>query len=242
MYAAVQKKLCEFREPPCAFDVVAIAASAGGIEALRQVLTILPKDFPAAILVVQHLPSTVHYKSTLDLVLGRHTQLRVKWAEDGERIGPRTVFLAPQDRHLSIDPTKALHLTAGPKINRVRPAADFLFQSVAACFGARAIAVVLSGTLSDGAEGAGAIARNGGRVLAQDDISSQYFGMPGATLAVAGVDFMFAPAIIAHTLVNLVMVPGAADWLRVQRIMGRQSHARSRTVSTPLWCEDPVPP
>lgn len=153
-----------------------------------------------------------------------------------------TVFLAPQDQHLSVDSAGALHLTAGPKINRVRPAADFLFSSVAACFGTRAIAVVLSGGLWDGAAGAWEIARAGGRVLAQDEISSQYFGMPSATLATAGVDFMFAPAIIAHTLVNLVMVPGAADWLRVSRVMGPQSHARSRTASVPLWCEDPVLP
>jgi two-component system chemotaxis response regulator CheB len=242
VYAAVHKELCEFREPACAFDVVAVAASAGGIEALRQLLTILPKDFPAAILVVQHLPSKAHHTSVLDVILGRHTPLCVKWAEDGERIRPGTVFLAPQDRHLFVDSAGALHLTAGPKINRVRPAADPLFKSIAARFAARAIAVVLSGALYDGAEGAWEIARNGGRILAQDEISSQCFSMPEATRAAAGVDFMFAPAIIAHTLVNLVMVPGAADWLRVHRFIRPQFHARSRTALTPLWCEDPAPP
>jgi hypothetical protein len=79
-------------------------------------------------------------------------------------------------------------------------------------------------------------------VLAQDRASSQCFDMPDATLTASGVDFMFAPAIIAHTLVNLVMVPGAADWLRVQRIIDPKFHARSRNGSTPPWYEDPVHP
>lgn len=225
-----------------AFEVIAIAASAGGIQALRKLLAILPEDFPIPILVVQHLPAAPDYKSVLDVVLGRTTSLRVKWAEEDEKMRPGTVFLAPQDRHLSVDSARRLHLTAGPKINGVRPAADPLFASIAANFGARAIAVVLSGALWDGAEGAWKIARSGGRVLAQDRASSQCFDMPNATLAGSGVDFMFAPAIIAHTLVNLVMVPGAADWLRVWRIIDPKFRARSRSALTLRWYEDPVRP
>lgn len=248
MYAVVHNEsekdesCCESTQSAGTFDVIAIAASAGGIQALSSLLAVLPEDFPTPIVVVQHLPFGPDYRSVLDLVLGRATALRVKWAEDAERIRPGTVFLAPQDRHLSIDSDGALHLMRGPKINGVRPAADPLFTSVAANFGKRAIAVVLSGALYDGAEGAWNIARRGGRVIAQDRASSQCFDMPNATLAGSGVDFMFAPAIIGHTLVNLVMVPGAADWLRVWRIIDPKFRARWRSASAPLWYEDPIRP
>ena len=225
--------------PP--FDVIAIASSAGGIQALKKLLEILPEDFPIPILVVQHLPALSKYTSMLDKVLGRATSLRVKWAENGRRMFPRTVYLAPQDRHLSVDATRRLRLMESPKINGVRPAADLLFASVAANFGSRAIAVVLSGALSDGAEGAWKIAQNGGRVLVQDRASSQCFDMPNATFTSSG-DFMFSPEIIAHTLISLVMVPGAADWFRVQRIIEPKFRARSRSVLTPQWYEDPARP
>lgn len=224
MYGAVHKTLpaevdrtCDFYPAGAAFDVVAIAASAGGIEALTNLLAGLPDNFPAAILVAQHLGPVARYRSVLDQVLSRHTRLRVKWAEDGESVRAGTVFLAPQDRHLLIDSSGILHVTPDPEVNRARPAADPLFASVAAHFGARAIAIVLSGALRDGAEGAWNVARSGGRVLAQDRASSFCFDMPSATLEVAGVDFMFSPEMIAHTLISLVMVPGAAKWLRVWR-------------------------
>lgn len=223
-----------------AFDVVSVAASAGGIEALSEFLAALPKDFPAAIFVVQHLPSAAQYASKLDLVLQRTTNLRVKWAEEGECMSRGIVFLAPQDRHLSIDSKGVLRLTAGPKINSVRPAADPLFASVAARFGARAIAVVLSGTLQDGAKGAWNIARRGGRVLVQDDISSRFFDMPRATFQAAGVDFMFAPAILAHVLVTLVMVEGAAEWFRVWRDVPAQFRGPLHNELISPWCESPV--
>ena len=215
MYGTVHKQTFEDGTETSAFDVIAIAGSAGGIDALVKLLAVLPANFPAAIFVVQHLPSTASYRSTLDKVLARHTRLRVKWAEDGECLQPGTVFIAPQDRHLIVGLDGALQLTDHSKVNRVRPAADPLFASIAARFGARGIGVVLSGTLRDGAEGARAIARAGGRILTQDRITSQFFDMPRATLALSDVDFMFDPSVIAHALIALVMVFGAADWLRV---------------------------
>jgi two-component system, chemotaxis family, protein-glutamate methylesterase/glutaminase len=216
-----------------AFEVVAIAGSTGAIEALKRLLAVLPKEFPAAVLVAQHLPPASHHKSLLDLVLSRSTRLQVKWAEEGERIRPGVVFLAPQDSHLLIDSAGALHLTAGPRVNRFRPAADPLFASVAEHFGPKSIGVVLSGALYDGAEGAWKIARSGGRVLTQDRTSCVCFDMPRATLAAAGADFTFSPPIIGHTLVNLAMVPGASDWLRVCRAIRPQFRAPARSASAP---------
>lgn len=208
------------------FDVVVVAGSAGAIPALREMLAVLPAHFPAAILVVQHLPPSATYKSVLNAVLQRSSRLRVKWAEDGERMQGATVFLAPQDLHLWVDSAGALRLTADPKINRARPSADRLFLSVAAYCRNKCIAVVLSGALSDGAAGAGQIALNGGRVLAQNRTSCWHFDMPHNALLQAGVDFMCPPAILGHALISLVMVPGAADWLWV----GRRGYGQSQCV------------
>jgi len=234
--AAGKERTNNSNSPSCAFDVVAITASAGGIEALCSLLAVLPKHFPAAVLVVQHLPSRGRFESKLDTVLQRATALHVKWAEEGDCIRPGVVFLAPQDQHMSVDSEKALRLTAGPKIHRTRPAADPLFSSVAAHFGARAIAVVLSGILWDGAEGAWNVARQGGRVLVQDD-SAIFFDMPLATLQAAGVDFMYSPTILAHVLITLVSVPGAADWFRVWRSIPAQ-FVRSKLYNSPLVLPD----
>lgn len=199
------------------FDVIVIAGSAGGIHALSALLATLPEDFPAGIVIVQHLPPEARYRSALDRVLQRATKLPVKWAEEGERIRPGVVFLAPQDRHLHVDRDHVLHLTDGPKINGFRPAADPLFTSVATYFGIRSIAVVLSGILSDGAQGAWNIARQGGRVLVQDDVSAWFSDMPRAASQSAGADFTFSPVILGRVLVSLVMVAGVAEWFRVWR-------------------------
>lgn len=231
MYATVHKEFLErrgtnFRSfgPTAAFDVVAVTASAGGIPALKAVLATLPADFPAAIVVAQHLPPAARYRSSLDIVLQRATLLQVKWAEEGECLQPGVVFLSPQDRHLCFGDDVILHLSDGPKINGFRPAADPLFACVAAHFGARSIAVVLSGTLSDGARGAWDIARRGGRVLVQDYITAQFPDMPRAASQAAGADFTFAPVTLGHVLISLVMVPGAAEWFRVPR-----------SIRTPEW-------
>ena len=238
MYATVHKKFSQQHARAIgfcgAFDVVAITASAGGIEALSVLLAALPPDFPAAILVVQHLASAALYKSWLDIILQRASRLTVKWAEEGECIQPGVVFLAPQDCHLCVDSEGVLHLLHAPKVNGFRPAADPLFTSVAAHFGTRSIAVVLSGTLWDGAEGAWSVARKGGRVLVQDYISARFSGMPRAAFQSAGADFMFSPDILAHVLVSLVMVAGVAEWFRVWRAIPAQVKRAARDVQQPV--------
>ena len=203
--------------PP--FDVVAIAASSGGVQAVSALLSELPPDFPAAILLVQHLPSAETVSSNLDMVLSWRSAIPVRWAEPGRLLAPGVVLLAPQDRHLSVaespEGTRIVRLSSEPKINRVRPAADPLFWSVARHYEERAIAVVLSGMLNDGAEGTRAIFDRGGRVLVQDRATSHSFGMPGAALATGAVDFALSPKMLAHALTTLVMAPGGADWFSV---------------------------
>ena len=188
-----------------AFEIVAVASSAGGLAALTSVLSGLPGSFPAPVLLVQHLDP--RHKSLLADMLGRCTDLSVKMAEGGDRLTGGSVFVAPPNYHLLVDPGGTLSLTQSELIHFLRPSADILFESVASSFPARAIAVVLSGTGSDGAKGVKAIKSTGGTVIAQDEDTSEFFGMPSAAIATGSVDIVLPLALIAPALVGLVQLP-----------------------------------
>jgi len=189
------------------FDIVALAASAGGLTALSHVLSALPNGFPATIVVVQHLDP--RHRSLMADILSRRTPLKVKQAEEGECLNPATVYIAPPNRHLLVNRDRTLSLSQSELVHFVRPSADLLFESVAASFKDRAIAVVLSGTGSDGSMGVKAIKKMGGTVIAQDEKSSEYFGMPGA--AAQNADFVLGLEEIAPALVNLIVVRGDVE-------------------------------
>jgi two-component system chemotaxis response regulator CheB len=188
------------------FDIVAMAASAGGLNALTLVLGALPKEFPLAILVVQHLDP--RHRSLMAEILGRRTPLAVVEARHGDRVRPGTVHVAPPDNHLLVDAQGVLTLTHTELVHFVRPSADLLFESTAASFRDRAVAVVLSGTGSDGAMGVKAIKKMGGTVIVQDKESSEFFGMPDAALRTGSVDFVLPLAEIAPALHTLVTPNG----------------------------------
>ena len=185
-----------------AFDIVALAASAGGLRALSQVLAALPADFPAAIVVVQHLDP--RHRSLMSDILSRRTPLKVKQATEGDCLSPGTAYIAPPNRHLLVNPDATLSLSQSELVHFVRPSADLLFESVAASFKDRAIAVVLSGTGSDGSMGVKAIKNMGGTVIVQDEKTSEFFGMPGAAAQTGSVDFILPLEEIPSALVTLV--------------------------------------
>lgn len=186
-----------------AFDIVALAASAGGLTALSRVLAALPADFPATLVVVQHLDP--RHRSLMADILSRRTPLRVKQAEEGEHLNLATVYIAPPNRHLLVNPDGTLSLSQSELVHFVRPSADLLFESVAASYRERAIAVVLTGTGSDGAMGIQAIKKMGGTVIAQDETTAEFFGMPGAAIHSGSVDFVLPLNEIPAALVTLVM-------------------------------------
>ncbi len=186
-----------------AFDVVALAASAGGLSALSSVLGALPAGFPAIMVVVQHLDP--RHRSLMADILNRRTPLQVKQAEDGDLLKPATIYIAPPNRHLLVNKNKTLSLSQSELVHFVRPSADLLFESVAASFQERAIAVVLTGTGSDGNMGVKAIKQMGGTVIAQDEKTSEFFGMPGAAIATGSVDFILPLREIPSALISLVM-------------------------------------
>ena len=185
-----------------AFDIVAFAASAGGVFALSEILGKLPANFPAIIAVVQHLDPP--HPSLTPQIFGRRSKLPVYQAIEGTRVAPGNVYLAPPDRHLLINRDGSVSLTQTELVNFVRPSADLLFESVAAAYGERAIAVVLTGAGKDGSMGVTAIKKKGGTVIVQDEATSEFFGMPAAAIRTGTVDFVLSIDEIPGALVTLV--------------------------------------
>jgi two-component system chemotaxis response regulator CheB len=183
------------------FDIVALAASAGGLNALTHVLAALPTDFPAAIAVVQHLDP--RHRSLMADILSRRTNVPVKEAEEGDQVRPGRALIAPPNRHLLVNPDRTISLTQTELVHFVRPSADLLFESTAASFKERAIAVVLSGSGHDGAMGVKAIKKMGGTVIVQDAKNAEFGGMPVAAVATGIVDFVLALDEIAPALQTL---------------------------------------
>ena len=189
-----------------AFHIVALAASAGGLAALAAVLSGLPDDFPAALVIVQHLDP--RHRSLMADILSRRTKLKVKQATEGDRVSPGIVYIAPPDRHLLVNPDGSLSLSQSELVHFVRPSADLLFESVAASYKGRAIAVVLTGTGCDGAMGVQAIKKMGGTVIVQDEKTSEFSGMPSAAIRTGQSDFILPLGEIAAALTTLVMTGG----------------------------------
>jgi len=201
------KILCHF--PNIAFNVVAIAASKGGLNAISKILSALPSDFPAAITIVQHLyPYCPSYMAE---ILSSRTALRVKQAESGELLRPGTVYVPVPNKHLLVNPNGTLSLSSAAKANFVRPSADILFRSLATSYKGRAIAVVLTGKESDGTLGVLAIKKHGGIAIAQDESTCECFDMPKAAINTGKVDFVLPLNAIASALIDLVMTEKVAQ-------------------------------
>ena len=190
------------RQPAAAsIDVVVVVASAGGTAAVTRMLSGLPADFPAAVLLVQHMePKNRH---VLESLLPRRTPLRVRLAAAGEPLRRGTVFLSPVGRQILVRPDGRLDLTDTDLIPSVCPSADLLMESVAKVFRRRAGAVILSGKGGDGVKGAGAIQEAGGVVVAQDEETSEFFGKPSAAAESGAVDFVLPLGEVAGLLARL---------------------------------------
>lgn len=196
--------------PPCepARNVIAMAASAGGLQALSVILGGLPADFPAAIAIVMHL-SPVH-RSLLAEILGSRSLLKVQQAQTGDVLCHSCVFVAPPNHHMSVVKGGRIALSSSDaeKVHFARPSAEPLFASVAEVYQTHAIAVVLTGGDGDGSFGVQIIKKHGGKTIAQDRPTSQDFSMPRTSIATGDVDFILPLGEIATMLIELIQPGG----------------------------------
>lgn len=173
------------------FKVVAIGSSSGGPAALKTLLSSLPDDFSAPILIAQHMPKpfTNHFAERLN----KYTKLTAHEAKDGDVVEAGKVFIAPGDKHMLVQRScitgkVTIRLTDEPRDAICKPSIDLLFHSVANTFGDRCIGVLLSGMGKDGVSGMLAIKRRGGKCIVQDEASCIIFGMPKAAIEAGAVD------------------------------------------------------
>jgi two-component system chemotaxis response regulator CheB len=182
------------------FNVVAVGASAGGVEALKDFVSGLPPDLPSAILVVLHVPAEA--PSVLARILARDAPLPTAEAVEGEQLQPGTIRVAMPNRHLLVDHNR-IALAEGPTENSHRPAVNALFRSVALAFGPRAVGVLLSGVLDDGTLGLAAIRSRGGTTIAQAPDEALFPAMPLSAIEAGVVDHKVSAAEIGGLLKQL---------------------------------------
>lgn len=160
---------------------VVIGASAGAIGALNQILPALPADYPLAVLVVVHIPPD--RPSGLARLYSGRCAMAVKEAEDKEEVQAGTIYFAPPNYHLLVDPDYTLSFSNDEAVLYSRPAVDVLFESAADAYGSDLTGVVLTGASADGAEGLRAIMAAGGSALVQDPATAESSSMPRAAIA-----------------------------------------------------------
>lgn len=190
-------------------SIVVIGTSAGGVEALTKLADQLPAGFPAAVLAVIHLAP--FEPSHLDEIVGRSSRLKTCLGRQGQRIKTGSIYLAPPDQHMVVEDHQ-IRLTRGPHENRVRPAVDPLFRSVAVTYGPQAIGVVMTGALDDGTAGLLAIKRCGGIAVVQDPEDAAYPDMPRNAMAAVTVDYSVPLHGMAEILATLAREPINGDF------------------------------
>lgn len=206
---AVLKPVATFGARGGTEKLLIIGASTGGTEAIKQVLIPMPPDAPG-ILITQHMPAgfTRSFAQRLDTLC----KIRVKEAADGERVLPGHAYIAPGDRHLLVKKSGANYVTQlsdAEPVNRHRPSVEVLFKSAAACVGANAIGIMLTGMGKDGATAMLEMKRAGSFNIAQDEASCVVFGMPKEAIAAGGVDEVLPLGNIAGRVFTLLRESGA---------------------------------
>ncbi|MCV7379251.1 hypothetical protein BST11_05745 [Mycobacterium alsense] len=181
-----------------ALELAVLLASAGGLDALSVVLRDLPTEFSAAVVIQQHLGGPT---SVLPTILGRQTPRRVSWAQDGQAVVPGEVVVCPPGTHLELMPDGRCRLRRMEALGERR--FDVLLASVATSYGARSVAVMLSGSGHDGAIGTAAMKRAGAVVIAQSPETALYTSLPLAAVR-AGADLVLPIHDIGRVLAALV--------------------------------------
>jgi two-component system chemotaxis response regulator CheB len=177
-----------FPFPGTSIDVVAIVASAYGMDAIGRVLEGLPGDFRAAVVAIQHLPA--RFPSRLADLLSARTALRVHWARPVAVLVPRHAYVVGPGRHVLVTSEGRLTFTDTPNVRHARPAGDVLFASLARSCGPRSAAAVLTGADANGADGVRYVKAGGGLVVVQDPATAGHPAMPEAAIATGCVGYV----------------------------------------------------
>jgi len=189
----VHTELLAARSHEAPTRILAIASSTGGPNALSDVLSALPTDFPLPILITQHMPAV--FTGLLASRLERDTGRHCVEAKDGDMIRPNCTYVAPGDYHMIVQTNEGypyVRLTQTPPENYCRPSADPMLRSIASIYGASTMAIVLTGMGEDGLRGCREVHQRGGRIMVQDEATSVVWGMPGA-VANAGIASTILP-------------------------------------------------
>lgn len=196
--AATGAPVAPSREP----WLIVMAASSGGVSALKTIVAALPPDFSASLIIVLHRSPDV--ESMLGQILERETKLPVRLPGHGQPIEPGVIYVTRPDLHLTVDRDRRFKYIDGVRIQHVRSAANPLFESAAAAFDGRLIAVVLTGYGSDAAEGVQDVKALGGHVIIQDPDTAECSPMPAAALRTGAVDQVLPLGEIGPALIRLV--------------------------------------
>jgi chemotaxis response regulator CheB len=183
-------------------QMLVIASSTGGPGVLAKILSNLPADFPAPVLIVQHIMAG--FGEGLATWLNQLSPLTVRLAQQGDEPQPGLALIAPDNRHMLVTDKGLIKLTQDPPQNGLRPAANYLFHSTAQVYGATAIGVVLTGMGGDGAEGLLALRRAGARTIAQDKATCVVFGMPAVAIELGAAEQILPSDKIAEAVIALV--------------------------------------
>jgi two-component system chemotaxis response regulator CheB len=182
-------------------NIVVIGASSGGFQVLKELVSGLSADLPAAIFIVWHLPA--EGRGILPDVFAKLTTWPVSHARDGEPIEHSRIYIAPPDRHMLIEEGR-VRVTRGPKENRFRPAVDPLFRSAAFHYGPDVIGMILSGALDDGTSGLWTVKHRGGITIVQDPNDAEVPSMPENAIREVAVDYTVPVAAMPNLLAGLL--------------------------------------
>ena len=171
------------------YKAIVIGASAGGLFAISAIVEKLPQNYPIPIVVVQH--RSKDQKDLLEEVLQSKSKIKIKQADEKEKIGKSIVYIAPPDYHLLIEADETFSLSADEPVRFSRPSIDVLFETAAKVFNNALVGIILTGANSDGAAGIVAVKKYGGLTIAQDPGEAQFPFMPTASIQTNGVKYVW---------------------------------------------------
>lgn len=184
-----------------AYEIILIGSSAGGLHAATQLFSSLPAHFTLPLIFVQH--RSKGQGQLLEEILQEGCSIRIKQADEKEKVLSSTIYVAPPDYHLLIEPDRTFSLSAESPVNFSRPSIDVLFESAAQVYAAKAVGIVLTGSNNDGARGLATIKRWGGLTIAQDPDEAEYPEMPIAAIQTRQVDHVLTLNEIKKLLMEL---------------------------------------